>query len=174
MTAGEGNDRLIGRFVPLNGGMGFGAKVLTGEEGVKNADSIEVKPVLICAQVPEKFGKCFRGGKGPQLFFPSRHLSLNFFVCGKRVLKARTNMASVDAGDDCGVRRLRQFPQGSGKNRFRRGFARRCPCFHGVLKSTAEDGKDGEGATWKKEIAKGLKPDHNKFDRVFSLKAPSL
>jgi hypothetical protein len=29
--------------------MDFGAKVLTGEEGVKNADSIEVKPVLICA-----------------------------------------------------------------------------------------------------------------------------
>ena len=49
MTAGEGNDRLIGRFVPLNGGMGFGVKVLTGEEGVKNADSIEVKPILIRA-----------------------------------------------------------------------------------------------------------------------------
>ena len=49
MTAGEGNDRLIGRFVPLNGRMGFGVKVLTGEEGVKNADSIEVKSILICA-----------------------------------------------------------------------------------------------------------------------------
>ena len=83
-------------------------------------------------------------------------------------------MASVDAGDDRRVRLLRQFPQGFSKNRFRRSFARRCPCFHGVLKSAAEDGKDGEGATWKKEIAKGLKPDHNKFDRVFSLKAPSL
>ena len=154
--------------------MGFGAKVLTGEEGVKNADSIEVKPVLIRAQVPEKFGECFGGGKGPQLFFPSRDLSLNFFVCGKGVLKARTDMASVDAGDDRSVRLLRQFPQGSGKNRFRRSFGRRSPCFHGVLESTAEDRKDGEGATWKKEIAKGLKPDHNKFDRVFSLKAPSF
>jgi len=29
--------------------MGFGAKVLTGKESVKNADSIKVKPVLICA-----------------------------------------------------------------------------------------------------------------------------
>ena len=154
--------------------MGFGAKVLTGEEGVKNADSIEVKPVLIRAQVPEKFGECFGGGKGPQLFFPSRYLSLNFFVCGKGVLKARTDMASVDAGDDRSVRLLRQFPQSSGKNRFRRSFARRSSCFHGVLKSTAKDGKDGERATWKKEIAKCLKPDHNKFDRVFSLKAPSL
>jgi hypothetical protein len=154
--------------------MGFGTKVLTGEEGVKNADSIEVKPVLIRAQVPEKFGKCFGGGKGPQLFFPSRHLSLNFFVSGKGVLKARTDVASVDAGNDRSVRLLRQFPQGSGKNRFRRSFGRRCPCFHGVLESAAEDGKDGEGATWKKEIAKGLKPDHNKFDRVFPLKAPSL
>ena len=110
MTAGEGNDRLIGRFVPLNGRMGFGAKVLTGEEGVKNADSIEVKPILIRAQVPEKFGECFGRGKGPQLFFPSRHLSLNFFVCGKGVLKARPDVASVDAGDDRSVRLLGQFP----------------------------------------------------------------
>ncbi len=154
--------------------MGFGAKVLTGEEGVKNADSIEVKPVLIRAQVPEKFGECFGGGKGPQLFFPSRHLSLNFFICGKGVLKARADVASVDAGDDCGVRLLRKFPQSSGKNRFRRGLGRRSPCFHCVLESTTKDRKNGEGATWKKEIAKGLKPDHNKFDRVFSLKAPGL
>ena len=154
--------------------MGFGAKVLTGKESVKNADSIKVKPVLICAEVPEKFRECFGGGKGPQLFFPSRYLSLNFFVCGKGVLKARADMASVDAGDDRSVPLLRQLPQGFSKNRFRRSFTRRCPCFHGVLKSAAEDGKDGEGATWKKEIAKGLKPDHNKFDRVFSLKAPSL
>lgn len=124
--------------------------------------------------MPEKFGKCFGGGKGPQLFFPSRYLGLNFFVCGKGVLKARTDMASVDAGDDRSVWLLRQFPQSSGKNRFRRSFARRSSCFHGVLKSTAKDGKDGERATWKKEIAKCLKPDHNKFDRVFSLKAPSL
>ena len=49
MTAGEGNDRLIRRFVPLNGGVGFGAKVLTGEKSVKNSDSVEVKPVLIRA-----------------------------------------------------------------------------------------------------------------------------
>lgn len=83
-------------------------------------------------------------------------------------------MASVDAGDDRSVRILRQFPESSGKNRFRGSFARRSSRFHGVLESAAEDGKDGEGATWKKEIAKGLKPDHNKFDRVFPLKAPSL
>jgi hypothetical protein len=49
MAAGEGNDRLIRRFVPLDGGMGFGAKVLTGEKSVKNSDAIEVKPVLIRA-----------------------------------------------------------------------------------------------------------------------------
>jgi hypothetical protein len=152
--------------------MGFGAKVLTGEEGVKNADSIEVKPVLICAEVPEKFGECFGGGKGPQLFFPSRHLSLNFFVSGEGVLKAWPNVASVDAGDDRSVRLLRQFPESSGKKRFRGSFGRRSSRFHGVLESAAENGKDGEGATWKKEIAKGLQPDHNKFDRVFSLKAP--
>ena len=49
MAAGEGNDRLIGLFVPLDGGMSFGAKALTGEKSVKNPDAIEVKPVLICA-----------------------------------------------------------------------------------------------------------------------------
>ena len=49
MTAGEGNDRLIRRFVPLDGGVGFGAKVLTGKKSVKNSDAVEVKPVLICA-----------------------------------------------------------------------------------------------------------------------------
>jgi len=43
-----------------------------------------------------------------------------------------------------------------------------------MLESTAEDGKDGKGAVWKKEIAECLKPDHNKFDRVFSLKASGL
>ena len=49
MAAGEGNDRLIGLFVPLDGGAGFSAKVLTGEKSVKNSDAIEVKPVLIRA-----------------------------------------------------------------------------------------------------------------------------
>jgi hypothetical protein len=49
MTAGEGNDRLIRRFVPLDGGARFGAKVLPGEKSVKNSDAIEVKPVLIRA-----------------------------------------------------------------------------------------------------------------------------
>jgi hypothetical protein len=99
---------------------------------------------------------------------------LNFFVSGKGVLKAWPNVASVDAGDDRSVRLLRQFPESSGKKRFRGSFGRRSSRFHGVLESAAENGKDGEGATWKKEITKGLKPDHNKFDRVFSLKAPSL
>jgi len=43
-----------------------------------------------------------------------------------------------------------------------------------MLESAAQDGKDGEGAVWKKEIAKGLQPDDNKFDRVFPLKAQGL
>jgi hypothetical protein len=124
--------------------------------------------------MPKKFGEFFGGGKGPKFFFPTRDLSLNFFVCGKGVLKARAHVASVDTGDDCSVRLLRQFPQSFGKNRFRRTFGRWGSCFHGVLESTAEDGKDGKGAVWKKEIAKGLQPDHNKFDRVFPLKAPGL
>ena len=98
--------------------MGFGAKVLTGEEGVKNADSIEVKLVLIRAQVPEKFGECFGGGKGPQLFFPSRDLSLNFFVCGKGVLKARTDMASVDTCDHGCIRFLTDLCQAPSKSCF--------------------------------------------------------
>ena len=39
------------------------------------------------------------------------------------------------------------------------------------MKAAAENGQNGEGATWKKEIAKGLKPDHDKFERVFALKS---
>ena len=156
MAAGEGNDRLIGLFVPLDGGMAFGAKVLTGEESVKDSDSIEVKPVLICVQVLKKLGKCFGRGKGPKLFFPTCNLSLNLFVRRKGVLEAGADVASVDTGDDCGVRLLRQFTQSCGKNRFRRTFGRRSSCFHCMLESTAEDGKDGKGAVWKKEIAKGL------------------
>ncbi len=39
------------------------------------------------------------------------------------------------------------------------------------MKASAENGQNGEGATGKKEIAKGLKPDHDKFDRVFALKS---
>jgi hypothetical protein len=154
--------------------MGFGVKILTGEKSMKNANSVEVKPVLICAQVLKKLGKCFGGSKGPQLFFPTRDLSLNFFVCGKGVLKARADVAPIDTGDDCGVWLLRQFPQSCGKNRFRRNFGRWGSCFYCMLESTAQDGKNGEGTVWKKEIAKGLKPDHSKFDRVFSLKAPGL
>ena len=139
--------------MPLDSRIGFGAKVLTSEKSMKNSDAVEVKPVPIRPQMLKKTGKRFGGSKGPKLFFPFRDLGPNLFVGSERMLKSRADVASVDAGDDRSIRVMREFPKGSGKNRFRRSFARRCPCLHGGLEPTAEDGKDGEGAAWKKEIA---------------------
>jgi hypothetical protein len=48
-AAGKADDGLIGGFVPLDGGFGFGSGILACEEGVENSDSIEVKLILVCA-----------------------------------------------------------------------------------------------------------------------------
>ena len=49
MATGKADDGLIGRFVPLDWGFGFGPEILACEEGVENTDSIEVKLILVCA-----------------------------------------------------------------------------------------------------------------------------
>ena len=49
MATGKADDGLIRRFVPLDGGFGFGPEILACEEGVENSDSIEVKLILVCA-----------------------------------------------------------------------------------------------------------------------------
>ena len=150
MATGKADDGLIGRFVPLNGRMGFGKKVLTRKEGVENSDSIEVKLILVCAQVLEKLREFLARGKGPQLLFPDGDPLTHFLIRRVRVLESWTDVASVDAGDDGGIRILRNSSQSLGKNRLRGGRDRRDSLLHSLMESTAENGKDGEGATWKK------------------------
>ena len=70
VATGKTDDGLIGRFVPLNGRMGFGKKVLTRKEGVENSDSIEIIVILVGAEMLKKLGKFFARGQGPQFLFP--------------------------------------------------------------------------------------------------------
>jgi len=150
VATGKTDDGLIGRFVPLNGRMGFGKKVLTRKEGVENSDSIEVKLILVCAQVLEKLREFLARGKGPQLLFPDGDPFTHFLIRRVRVLESWTDVASVDTGDDGGIRILRNSSQSLGKNRLRRGGERRGPCLYRSMQSAAKNGKDGEGATWEK------------------------
>lgn len=154
--------------------MSFGKKVLTRKEGVENSDSVEVKLILVCAQVLEKLREFLARGKGPQLLFPDGHAFTHFLIRRVRVLEPWTDVASVDAGDDGGIRILGNLSQRLGKNRLRRGGERRGPCLYRLMQSATEDGKDSEGAAWKKKIAQGLKPDDNEFDGVLPLEATGL
>ena len=65
MAAGKTNHRLVRGFVPLDGGVGFGAKVFTGKERVENSDSVEVKSILVFSEVLEKLGEFFGGDEAP-------------------------------------------------------------------------------------------------------------
>jgi len=65
MAAGKTNHRLVRGFVPLDGGVGFGAKVFTGKERVEDSNSIEIKPILVFTEVLEKLGEFFGGGETP-------------------------------------------------------------------------------------------------------------
>jgi len=174
VATGKADDGLIGRFVPLNGRMSFCKKVLTRKEGVENSDSIEVKLILVCAQVLEKLREFLARGKGPQLLFPDGDPFTHFLIRRVRVLESWTDVASVDTGDDGGIRILRNSSQSLGKNRLRRGGERMDSRFHSLMQSATEDGKDGERAVWKKKIPQGLKPDDNEFDRVLPLEATGL
>lgn len=70
VAAGKGDDGLIGRFVPLDGGFGFGSEILACEEGVENSDSIEIIVILVGAEMLKKLGEFFARGQGPQFLFP--------------------------------------------------------------------------------------------------------
>ena len=171
MSPRKADAGLVGRFVPLDGGFGFGSKILACEEGVENSDSIEVKLILVCAQVLEKLREFLARGKGPQFLFPDGDPLTHFLIRSVRVLESWTDVASVDAGDDGGIRILRNSSQSLGKNRLRGGRERRSSRFHSLMESAAENGKDGKGATWEKKIPQGLKPDDDEFDRVLSLES---
>jgi len=87
------------------------------------------------------------------------------------VLKSWANVAAIDTGNDGGVGVLGELGKSLGKNRLRGGRERRDSLFHSLMEPAAENGKDGEGATWEKKIAQSLKPDDNEFDRVLSLES---
>ena len=174
VATGKADDGLIGRFVPLDGGFGFGSEILACEEGVENSNSIEIVVILVGAEMLKKLGEFFARGKGPQLLFPDGDPLTHFLIRSVRVLESWTDVASVDAGDDGGIRILRNSSQSLGKNRLRRGGERRAPCLYGLMQSATENGKNGEGAAWKKKIPQGLKPDDNEFDRVLPLEATGL
>jgi len=65
MAAGKTDHRLVRGFVPLDGGMGFCAKVFTGKERVEDSNSVEIKPILVFAEVLEKLGEFFGRGETP-------------------------------------------------------------------------------------------------------------
>jgi len=45
--------------------MGFCAKVFTGKECVEDSNSVEIKPILVFAEVLEKLREFFGGGETP-------------------------------------------------------------------------------------------------------------
>ena len=70
MTTRKADDGLIGRFVPLDRGFGFGSEILACKEGVENSDSIEIVVILVGAEMSKKLGEFFARGQGPQFLFP--------------------------------------------------------------------------------------------------------
>ena len=65
MAAGKTDYRLVRWFVPLDGGICFGAKVFAGKERVEDSNSVEVKSVLVFAEVLEELGEFLGAGKTP-------------------------------------------------------------------------------------------------------------
>ena len=59
-------------------------------------------------------------------------------------------MTAIDTGDHGGVGVLVELGKSLGKNHLRGGRERRDSRFHSLMESAAENGKDGEGATWEK------------------------
>ena len=70
MSAGEGDEGLVGRIVPLDGGVDLGLEFLAIEKRVEDADAIEIKTVRVGREVLEKVRQGVRGGKAPKVFFP--------------------------------------------------------------------------------------------------------
>ena len=70
MTTRKADDGLVGRFVPLDRGFGFGSEILACKEGVENSDSIEIVVILVGAEMLKKLGEFFARGQGPQFLFP--------------------------------------------------------------------------------------------------------
>ncbi len=158
--------------MPVNGGLNFGLKIAAGEEGVKNADTVEVKSVGVGGKMLKKVGEGFRGCDAPEMFFPGGDEAADFFIGCERMLKTGTDVATVDAGDPGGIGIISAGEAGERLGENSRGIriGRRDALFHEVLQAAAENGKDGEGAVGEEEITQDLQPDDHKFNGVFALK----
>lgn len=119
MAPGEGDHGLIGGLVPLGGGLGLGAEIFSRQQGVKDADPIKIKSVLIGGEMLKKRIQLFAGGKGPELLFPSGHLSADLGISGEGVLETWTDVAAVDTGHPGGVGIFGGLGQGAGKKSLR-------------------------------------------------------
>ena len=84
--------------MPLDGGLDFGPEVTAGQEGVEDADPVKVKPVGVGREVLEEIGQGAGGGNAPKMLFPRGHEAPDFFIGLERVLEARADVATVDAG----------------------------------------------------------------------------
>ena len=56
MAAAEGDEGLVGGVVPLDGGVDLGLEFLAVQEGVEDADAIEIKPIRVGGEVLEEVG----------------------------------------------------------------------------------------------------------------------
>ena len=171
VAAGKGDEGLVGGVVPVDGGLDLGLEIAAGEEGVEDADPVEVEAVGVGREVLEEVGEGFRGGKAPEMLFPRRDEATDFFIGFEGVLEAGADVATVDAGDPGGIRIVgaREAGERLGENSRGIRIGRGNALFHKVLKAAAKDGKDGEGAVGKEEIAEDLQPDDHKFNGVFAL-----
>ena len=98
MSPAEGDKGLVGGVVPLDGGVDLGLELLAAQEGVEDADAIEIKSIRVGGEVLEKVGQGFRGSKVPELFFPEGNDFADFFIGVEGMVKAgvkvRTNKAT--------------------------------------------------------------------------------
>ena len=176
MTATEGDEGLVGRIVPLDGGADLGLEFLAMKEGVEDADPVEVETVGVGGEVLEEIGQSVRRGEAPQAFFPEGDELADLFIGVEGVTKTGSDMATVDAGDPGGVGIVgsRESGERVGENsrgiRILRGLA----FLHKFLQSAAENGQNGKGTVGEKEITQGLEPDHDELNRVFPLKGAGV
>jgi hypothetical protein len=160
----------------VNGGLDLGLKGAAGEEGVENADAVEVEAVGVGGEVLKEIGEGFGGGHAPEMSFPGGDEAAHFFIGVKRVAEAGADVAAVDAGDPGGVGIVGTGEAGERLGENSRGISpgRWNAFFHEVMQTAAENGEDGEGAVGKEEIAQDLEPDDHELDGVFALEGLGL
>ncbi len=158
--------------MPVDGRLDLGLEVAASKEGVEDADPVEVEAVGVGREMLKEIGQGLGGGNAPEVLFPRGHEAPDLFIGVKRVLEAGADVATVNTGDpgSIGIVRAGQAGECLGENSRGIRFGRRNALLHEILQAAAEDRQDSEGAVGKKEVTEDLKPDHDEFDGVLSLK----